>query len=455
MLKYSIYSALAAVGSASPWLSGCAKYGNTKGPNVILITLDTTRVDHLSCYGYPKTTSPNLDRLAEESVLYTRAISPASWTLPAHASLFTGKFTTSHGARYDAKGPLCLVDSIENPPDAWKIPRARGLSQNEPTLASILNKEGYSTGAVVAGPWLKKVFGLDKGFEYYDDREISSINGRLAKQVTNSALEWVSNIRDSDFFLFLNYFDPHIPYTPPEDFFCSFLPISNAKQLLKGRKPTIPELIALYDGEILYMDYYIGKLLQKLKEAKLYDKTMIIVTADHGELFGEHGKFEHGYFLYQEEIHIPLLIKYPGAEVLPCRSDAHIQLNDIISIILERLSIERPNNIQSGIPPQIGHPLLAETYPLSVLGPNGHWCAIFENEFKFIWNSKGKHQLINLSNDPGEEVNLIDEQPQIAAHMQLKMDQYLDGLPKPKAVSAQHKVDEETQKALKSLGYIE
>jgi len=415
------------------------------------MTLDTTRADHLSCYGYHRLTSPNLDRLAENSVLYTQAIAPASWTLPSHASLFTGKFTTSHGARYDPKGPLHLTDAI-NGPKAWQVYRARGLAQNETTLAGILKEAGYSTGAIVGGPWLKKVFGLDKGFDFYDDAEIGTVNGRLASRVTDSALRWIDINRDNNFFLFLNYFDPHGPYAPPEGFAGRFLPKGT---VLNGRNPTTQELIALYDAEILYMDHYIGKLLKQLKISNLYDNAMIIVAADHGELFGEHDKYGHGHYLYQEEIHVPLFIKYPGSEVLPKRTEERIQLNDIMAVILERLQIKMPQGVQSGIPPKIGHPIVSETYPFAILSNDGHWCSLFEEDFKFIWNSKGHHQLFNLQEDPGENRNLADANPNVVSRMMSDLNQYLANLPGPGSATEGKKLDESTIKALKSLGYVE
>jgi len=385
LLKYGLYGGLAAGLSPGLLLGGCGKSRN-KRPNIILITLDTTRADHLSFYGYHRQTSPNLAELVEESVVYTNAIAPSSWTLPSHASLFTGKFTSSHGAQYDPGGPLRISDAISGP-KMWQNYRARGLAQNEVTLAGILKEAGYSTGAVVGGPWMKKIFGLNKGFDFYDDREINNVNGRLARQISASALQWIDKLQGKDFFLFLNYFDPHIPYNPPEGFASEFLPKNTD---LRGREPTIEELIALYDGEILYMDHYIGRLLHELKADNLYDETMIIVTADHGELFGEHGKFGHGDHLYQEEIHVPLFIKYPGAEVSANRTDVQIQLNDIMAIILERLGIPIPQGIQAGVPPQIGHPLLAEVSPLPAFSPYGSWRTIFGGDFKFTWNSKGK-----------------------------------------------------------------
>ncbi len=340
------------------------------------MTLDTTRADHLGCYGHSQDTSPNLDKLAAESVLYTRALAPSSWTLPSHASLFTGKFSSSHGAQYDPEGPLQLLDAIQGSKE-WEVYRARGLAQNEVTLAQTLRNEGYKTGAVLGGPWLKKVFGMNKGFDYYDDDEIGTVNGRLARQINNRAVKWIEQSLGKEFFLFLNYFDPHSPYGAPEGFGAKFL---EGNDIPKGREPSLEELFALYDGEIFYMDYYIGQLIQKLKDLKIYENTMIIVTADHGELMGEHGKFGHGNYLYQEELHVPFFVKYPRGEVLPSRSGTRVQLNDIFAMILERVGIPAPPGIQGGVPPQLGHPLIAETYPLQVFNKDGHWRAFFLKE---------------------------------------------------------------------------
>jgi arylsulfatase A-like enzyme len=450
LLKYGLYGGLAAGLSPGLLLGGCEKAKN-KRPNIILITLDTTRADHLSFYGYHRRTSPNLAELVDESVVYTNAIAPSSWTLPSHASLFTGKFTASHGAQYDPDGPLRISDAISGP-EAWQNYRARGLAQNEVTLAGILKEAGYSTGAVVGGPWMKKIFGLNKGFDFYDDREIGTVNGRLAGQISASASQWIDKLRGDDFFLFLNYFDPHTPYQAPEGFSRAFLPKSTD---LSGRKPTLEEYIALYDSEILYMDHYIGLLLSKLKADNLYDETMIIVTADHGELFGEHGHFGHGKHLYQEEIHVPLFIKYPGGEVLPSRTDVQVQLNDIMAIILERLGIPIPQGIQAGVPPQIGHPLLSEVSSLPAFSPYGAWRAIFGGDFKFTWNSKGNNLLFNLKDDPRENKNLVNDKPGLAKRMMSDLNQYLEKLPEPGPASEAQDLDEDTKKALRSLGYIE
>jgi len=405
----------------------------------MLLTLDTTRADSLGCYGYGRPTSPNLDRLASQSTQYTRAIASSSWTLPAHASIFTGKFTASHGACYDPEGPLLLSQAIEGP---WRQYRARGLSPQERTLAMILKEAGYATGAVVGGPWLKRVFGLDRGFDYYDDDQISEVNGRRADQITPTALRWIERGDQArPFFLFLNYFDPHAPYAPPEPFATRF---TGAPQ----------ELRSVYDAEIYFMDHHIGLLLDGLKKLDAYDRTLIIVTSDHGELLGEHGQFGHGNYLYQEELAIPVLVKYPAGEVQPGRSDLLVQPLDILPMILERLGIPRPSGIQGGLPPDLGHPIAAEVYPLDFSAPEGHWRALFHGDYKFLWNSKGKHQLFQLRDDPHEEANLIGREPERAQKMSSYLLKYLASLPSPGAAGPPTPVDEETLRALKSLGYV-
>jgi len=182
---------------------------------------------------------------------------------------------------------------------------------------------------------------------------------------------------------------------------------------------------------------------------------MIIVTADHGELFGEHGKHGHGRSLFQEEIHVPLIVKYPGTEVGSCRTDMPVQLNDIMAMILKRLGLPLPAGIQAGVPPQIGHPLLAEAYPLEGLSREGHWRAFFEGDFKFLWNSKGNSLLFNLKDDPNEEKNLITLDPNRMQNMLSNLNRYLAKLPAPGPASATGEIDKKTLNALKGLGYIE
>jgi len=437
--------------SVLPW-SGCRTRVRDGRVNIILITLDTTRADSLGCYGYERDTSPFLDTFANESVLYSRALATSSWTLPAHASLFTGKFTSSHGARYDPEGPFSLASALDPNSDNYKKHRARTISSQENTLAQILKDADYLTGAVVSGPWLKKVFRLNKGFDYYADDQINALNGKAAAEVTSQALRWLKRIGRDPFFLFLNYFDPHYPYSAPGDFCHAFLP-ADGRPIATITSPE--EMRALYDGEIRYMDYHIGQLFKNLKSLGLYDNSMIMVTADHGELFGEHGLLGHGNTLYQEELHIPLIVKYPGTELSAGQEDSPIQLIDILPMILNRLNMPLPQGIQGTVPPQITHPVFAEVYPLPFRDQyQGDWRALYEGTFKFLWNSKGEGLLFNLEEDPREAVNLIDRHGKRAQSMEDNMEKLLASLPKPGPAGPPQKIDEHTRDALKGLGYL-
>ena len=419
-------------------------------PPVVLLSLDTTRVDHLGCYAYARPTSPHLDRLAAESVLYTHAVATSSWTLPSHASLFTGKLTTSHGANYDPEGPLGLADVIGGPPE-WVRYRARPLPETERTLAEILREAGYATGAVVGGPWLKRPFGLAQGFDYYDDDHITTTDGRRAESVTDAALRWVERSPRRDLFLFLNYYDPHGPYAPPEPFLSRFLP--------PGARPSegIPkgeELRARYDAEILYMDHHIGRLLDGLRRAGIYDDALILVAADHGELLGEQGRLGHGQHLTEAEIHIPFFVKHPRGREAPRRVEGAVQLTDVVPMVTRTIGWPAPPGIQGGVPPSTGHPIVAEVYPLPFDSAEGDWRALFDGPWKFLWNSKGKHALYDLARDPEERQNLAGRETARAQRMAGLLDKYLASLPRSGAAGPVRELDAATREALKALGYV-
>jgi arylsulfatase A-like enzyme len=292
---------------------------------VLVVTLDTTRVDRPSVYGYEHDTTPNLRLLAEDSVRYTRAYSTSSWTLPAHASLFTGKFPSGHGALYDPEGPMMLADAVTTP-KSWPDYRARGLAAGETTLAEILAARGYDTGAVVAGPWLKGVFGLDQGFGDYDDSSLNR-SGRRADEVTRAAVAWIERERSRPFFLFLNYFDSHGPYDPPRGYRSRFASGSrDPRQLDDSRE----ERRVLYDSEIAFMDHELGLVLDRLRELGLYEGMWIVVTADHGEMLREQGRWGHGTTLSEAEIRIPLIVKQASATPRSRVDDTPLQLVDVL-----------------------------------------------------------------------------------------------------------------------------
>lgn len=432
-------------------LAGCrSQEPRPARPPIVLVTLDTTRADRLGCYGYARATSPNLDRLAAQSMLYTRAIATTSWTLPAHATLFTGKLAASHGAQYDLNGPLSLATVIEGP-DEWREYRARPLPEGERTLAEVLREAGYLTAAVVAGPWMKRPFGLAQGFEHYDESGITTTDGRRADSVTDAALSWLDTARERDVFLFLNYYDPHGPYDPPEPFASAFRPAAAPRP--EG-VPAGDDLQALYDAEILYMDHHLGRLVDGLRARGLFERAMIVVTADHGELLGEHGRLGHGQYLTQPELHIPLLVKLPRGESAPGRSDAPVQLTDVLPMVLARAGVTAPPGVQGGLPPRPGHPVVAEVAPLPFQSPDGGWRALFDGGSKFLWNSRGRHQLFDLDRDPAEEHDLASrEQPRVARLAAL-VERYFASLPTPGAAGPARPLDEETRRALESLGYL-
>jgi arylsulfatase A-like enzyme len=178
------------------------------------------------------------------------------------------------------------------------------------------------------------------------------------------------------------------------------------------------------------------------------------VTADHGELIGEQGKIGHGKYLYQKELHIPLIMKYPGSEYRYKQEDVRLQLMDVFCMILDRLSISIPPEAQGSVPPSITHPIFAEIYPPPALSRNGDWRAFFSENFKFLWNSKGNNMLFNPDDDPTESVNLIDKYPDRAKKMELEMNTFIASLPKPDPPMPVQEIDKETKEALKSLGYV-
>ena len=439
-------------GVGIPLASACRSLWTPSTPNILLITLDTTRADHLGCYGYFRTTSPNIDAIADSGIVYTSAYSTSSWTLPAHASLLTGMFPTSHGARYDAEGPLFLSRAVALPEEFGDF-RARGLGSEETTLAGMLGKAGYDTGAVVAGPWLKRVFGLHRSFAYYDDQGIDTIAGRRADSVTQAALSWI-DIRKSSgnpFFLFLNYFDPHGPYDPPRRYVRRFKPPPKSETTPEAERA---RKTAGYDGEIAYMDHHIGVLMDWLKQRDLFDRTYIIITSDHGELLGEQGRWGHGLTLSQLEIRVPMLVKPPLGEARGERRNEPIQLVDVLPLIASRLEQSIPAEVQGGIPPQIGHPVVAEVDPLPHMSTDGEWRTVIRDGYKFLWNGKGQHELYNLVADPGERNQLLTRHPAHAQLMQEDLETFFASLPARGGVTGAVTIDEETRRALESLGYI-
>jgi arylsulfatase A-like enzyme len=408
---------------------------------VLLITLDTTRADHLSVYGHRRHTSPRIDALATEATLYLNARSTSSWTLPAHASMFTGKFPTSHGARYDPEGPLDLDAAID---DRSKI-RARGVSPHEETLARRLSEAGYATAGFAGGPWLLRVFGLAEGFEHWDDDGILNVRGRPAADLLRAVIAWL-DAREAaadarPFFLFVNFFDPHFPYDAPAPYTREYLP-----DRVELDKLDRVQWDALYDAEIRYADEHVGLLLDSLRERGVYDDTLVIVTADHGEMLGEHGAWGHNGILFEPLVRVPLVVKPPG----PARArveERPIQLHALYPMVLAAAGVEHPAADDGA------EPVLAEVWHPPHPGI-GEWKVLWEGSLKYMDHSDGDDRLYDLAEDPRERLNLVGDRPGDAQRLRERLAQVIASLPPPLPSGEALPIDAETRETLERLGYL-
>lgn len=399
--------------------------------NLILLSLDTTRSDRLSCYGFTKATSPNLDRLAAEGILFENASSPVPVTLPAHATMLTGLYPFEHGVRNNGTYVV--------PPEAV-------------TLPELLKKHGYATGAVLGGFPLDGRFGLNQGFDAYDDqfpvesvyREVD-LAQRTAADVSRLALAWVDRQKSGPFFLWCHYYDPHAPYRPPEPY----------KTTFAGDR---------YAGEIASMDAEIGKLLDGLKSRGLMERTVIVVAGDHGEGLDEHGEHTHMIFIYETTQHVPLLVRLPaagaftGKEWRGARVSGLTDLVDILPTAWNSLGLPReelpPNSGLSLLPVVTGKAPAHRWVYHETLVPDLEYGA---SELRGLRDERWKYiraprpELYDLEKDPKELKNLAGREGDRMQEMEARLDSLLRREPGRKAPVA---MDAETIEKLRSLGYV-
>jgi choline-sulfatase len=297
----AIVAALAA-GSAW-WLYPAAPLGRGPGFNVLLITLDTTRADYLSCYGYPAGHTPNLDRLAAEGTRFLQCTAAAPSTLPSHSSIMTATYPYVHGARDNGHFQL---------------------SERNLTLAEMLKEAGYTTGAHTAAYVVNHQFGLAQGFDTYVD--CGQTHERRADTVCNEALRWLRQNATQKFLLWVHFFDPHAPYEPPQRFRDRY------------DQP--------YVGEIAFADEQVGRLVDELRTLGLEDKTLVVVTADHGEGLGEHAEDTHLFFVYDTTLSVPLILRCPGRIPANRIAEAQVRLIDITPTVLAFLGLSAKPDAQ-------------------------------------------------------------------------------------------------------------
>lgn len=434
----------------------------SQSPALVVVTMDTTRVDHLSCYGYERETTPNLDAFATRAVRFDRAWSTSSWTLPAHASLFTGRYPSRHGADYDARGSAVLSDVIGIP--IARFVRAGKLAEGNVTLAEILAGLSYHTGAFVGGPWLHRNFGLLQGFARKDDA-VTTFGGRPAKEITAAALGWLQDLAPGEpYFLFANYFDPHAPYEPVgryPDFPRATEPLHyDYDALMRGTAHLDDATRAIlrdrYDAEIRDMDRELGGLLRAVLSRPGGDRTLVIVTADHGEALGEEDRLGHGFWLTEEQTRIPLLIRYPGDRAGGTRSAQPIQLVDLMSLAARELDFTPPAEAE-GLELGLRTAAFLEVHrePATALRFGKAWDrdlrAVVRWPDKLVRTDEGRETLVRLSPDTLHEEPLHDAGS--APELRHLLDVHVSA--GPKAPFLPSEADPDTVEALRALGYIQ
>ena len=385
-------------------------------PNVILIVLDTVSAHHLAPYGYERVTTPGLDAFVRDhAVRYTEVHSVSSWTLPSHGSMFTGLYPSEHGADYPRPAGQDGDAIGRNTAVRLGLWPAEPLRADVPTLAERLAAAGYQTGAVIGNcGWLNHEFGVDRGFEHYDDRDAfssmlllqlagfyESLNkgsSRRGEAITDLAMRWLDAPgRRRPFFLFMNYMDAHAPYEPPPPYDRTF------QTALPGQ----PQNSRLYDEELRYLDAQVTRFLHALEARSLLDDSVVIITADHGEAFGEHGFWKHDQALYEELIRVPLYVKSAGPS-RPGVSDRALTGPDLYRLMLNEVGLPAAE-------PSSASPIVAEWYQpdamtaAAITRRDGTPVPLdrdllvwFDAGLKWIVSSKGAVEAYDLHADPGE-----------------------------------------------------
>jgi len=398
-------------------------------PNILLIAVDTVRADRLGCYGYKKTTSPNIDRLASEGVVFDECVSVASWTLSAFVSVMTGHLPASHGCKGTESA----------------------LSPQMPTLPQRLKKHGYYCAAVVSNPFLNAKFGLGRGFDKYDDYTVF-LDAELAllgsgspgepkevaelvtgATVTRQAKMLLASARKSGkpFFLFVHYFDPHDSYIPPSPYNRQFDdpysgPVDGRQVPSYRRNPPagrdLEHLNALYDGEIAYDDAQVGQLVKAIDESSDPAGTLIIFLSDHGEAFAEHGMLLHGNSAYREEVWVPMIWRWKGVLPAGTRVKSPVAITDVAATLGKLLGFDEFQTIhsQSLWPGLLGGQLPAQREILSdkCLGGSGYHLAVTRGKLRLharfdrtLGGADTKYELYDVSRDPWEKNDLAGSNP--------------------------------------------
>jgi arylsulfatase A-like enzyme len=421
-------------------LAGCA---GPPRPNILLVIIDTSRADRFPFDGYGRPTAPALGTIAGEGAVYTAAFSAAPWTVPSHASLFTGQYPSLH--RTDC-GSLRLPDEAR-------------------TLAETLRDAGYRTVAYTANPWISVTYNFQQGFDTFGETwrivppESEDTGASLTNEQAIRFLRWRAgnpDARRAPFFLFINYFEPHLPYHPPEPERSRFLrPGADPGRVARLSRLGHPEemrfiaglsdltpadlgiLGDLYDGEIAYADRRLGEVLEVLREQRILDDTIVAVAGDHGENLGEHGMLDHKLSVHDTLLRVPLVLRYPRRVQPGQRIGTQVQLHDLHPTLLALAGVPRPEGaVEEGVPlpgaglgagRPAGGPIVGE-----FVGPPVDFIKVMQDlfptadlrrfdrtligyrrgDYKIIWGSDGRHALYRVADDPGETRDRAVQEPE-------------------------------------------
>lgn len=436
-------------------------------PNVLLIVLDTTRADFFSSYGYDRPTTPKIDALTADAVLFTRAFATSFWTLPSHASLFTGLYPTEAGATSETNF----------------------LPAEASTIAERLRDGGYRTYAAVANPWVTAERGLAQGFEEFVE------TWREKRPPVQRAVRWIDGHAESGapFFIFLNFNLPHLPYVPPPAVRATFSSepwpeervdrvthIHGLWGYLAGAvrldETDFRIMRDLYAAEVHLTDRLVGRVLSALEASGALDETLVIVTSDHGENIGDHGLIDHALSMYDSTIRVPLLVRFPERFRPGSVDERLVSLIDLFPTILdiaglaggtERSKIQeaslcserrrdrafvaaendRPVNAVGLL--RRRHPAVdveAIDYPIRMIRTDRH---------KLIWHVDRGVELYDIAADPEELAEIAERDPEVRERLLADLQEWMAGLAGPESITPFESGDEEALEALRSLGYVE
>jgi len=432
---------------------------------IIVILIDTLRADHLSCYGYARRTSPNIDRLAAEGTLFESAYASSPWTIPSVATLFSGLYPSSHGT--------FTASSI--------------LPEEVHTLAECLKAMGYDTGGFFGHRLLDAERGFRQGFRTsyppgepaWFHRKKTAIE-RIARlpyadalfggrRVLARAQDWLKRRPSDKVYAYIHLFEPHTPYLPPPPYDTLFdpdyegAPVSMHPEPEEGRYPALPEavrrnMVALYDGEIAYVDSLLGEFFKFLKDEGLYQRALVVILSDHGEEFYEHEGWDHGNHLYREVTRVPLIIKWPEDRYTGTRVEALAGLVDLRATLLAALGYESEKQ-------DYGHSLLTTLPEYDLAGassraaygedPDG-WLSVRTPDWTYIERHTGDaiRSQVFSSTDELDQMDLMDKHPEAAAELEQRLRLWRESVQAEKVEPAELTLDAEGLRVLEGLGYL-